>query len=67
MTAEGTSVVRIQRVGTVLWALLVATAIVLMAIGLWRSLLVISTPQLREEARIGYVLIQSQGQPFGRP
>lgn len=46
-----------QRMGVVLWSALVLAAMALIVLGLERSLLWVSTPQLRQQARIGHLLI----------
>lgn len=46
-----------RRTGALPWGLLVAAMIVLMGIGLWRTLYWISTPEIRQEARIGELFI----------
>ena len=46
-----------RRIGALPWGLLVAAMIVLMGIGLWQTLYWVSTPEIRQEARIGELLI----------
>lgn len=46
-----------QRAGVFLWSALVLTAMVLIVLGLERSLLWVSTPQLRQQALTGHLLI----------
>lgn len=46
-----------KRTSVLPWSLLVAATIVLMGIGLWRTLYWISTPEIRQAARIGELFI----------
>jgi hypothetical protein len=56
MSQEHASVSRRGWPGIILWALLVVVSIVLMAIGLWRSMFILGyfpVPGLEEDARVG--------------
>ena len=46
-----------RRIGALPWGLLVVAMIVLMGIGLWRTLYWVSTPEIRQAARIGELFI----------
>lgn len=60
MSQERTSVRRRGWPGAILWALLVVASVVLMAIGLWRSMFILGyfpVPGLEEDASVGSAYI----------